>query len=103
VLTGEDKAIGIGLDTAGNSYVTGYSKNGGSYYDWITVKYDSNGNRLWHKVYDGPAKKYDTPAAIRVDRSGNVYVTGSIAVNSTTSDIATIKYDTNGNILWSKT
>ena len=63
------------------------------------MKYDTDGNQLWVARYNGPSNRADFAAAIAVDKSGNVYVTGS-SQNGRTSDYATIKYDSAGNQLW---
>ena len=86
----------------GNVYVTGTLIWGGSYADYLTVKYDTNGNLLWDRRYDGSA--LDSAAALVVDSSDNVYVTGTInnVYPANSADYATVKYDTNGNELWVK-
>ncbi|HEY3251305.1 MAG TPA: SBBP repeat-containing protein [Ignavibacteria bacterium] len=77
------------LDAAGNVYVTGYSKDG-SNYNFITLKYNNNGTQLWAKrLTEG-----DVANSLALDGNGNVYVTG-YAYNSN-SDIATVKYNSNG-------
>ncbi|MGI8924868.1 MAG: hypothetical protein ACR2HJ_12735 [Fimbriimonadales bacterium] len=55
----------------------------------------------WAARYDGPGNLDDSGEALALDAAGNVYVTGSSesAENSTT-EYATIKYDSNGNQLW---
>jgi uncharacterized delta-60 repeat protein len=95
-----DGARAIAVDTSGNVYVTGFSHGSGTYNDYATVKYDTNGNQLWVVRYDGPANSADFANAIAVDTSGNVYVTGWSFGSGTNYDYATIKYDTNGNHLW---
>ncbi|HEY9115730.1 MAG TPA: SBBP repeat-containing protein [Bacteroidales bacterium] len=76
-----DYATGLALDASGNVYVTGYSENAPEPYisstDFATVKYDNNGNEIWSHRYNGPGNFHDKPAEIAVDKSGNVYVTGS--------------------------
>ena len=96
-----DQAAAIAVDASGNVYVTGYSYDSVTSYDYATIKYDTNGNELWVAGYNGPGNSYDYAAAIAVDATGNVYVTGNSDGGSGTSyDYATIKYDTNGNELW---
>ncbi len=97
---GDDQAIGITLDAAGNVYVSGQSWGGGTNFDFATVKYDTCGNERWVARYDGPASGADGATAIAVDQDGNVYVTGRVATRFTHKDYATVKYDTDGNELW---
>ena len=95
-----DIAYAIAIDDAGNAYVTGRSNTSGGPGDYATIKYDTNGNELWLRRYNGPGNSYDRATAIAVDGAGNSYVTGSSSGIGSQSDYATIKYDTNGNELW---
>jgi len=58
----------------------------------------------WVRRYNGPVNYWDQARAIAVDGSGNVYVTGRSAQDSTYpipySDYATIKYYANGDTAW---
>ena len=98
----DDYAAAINVDTAGNVYVTGPSyktwRNRSS--DYATIKYDANGNQQWEARYNGPGQDFDVAVAVAVDASGNVYVTGNSKGAGTGSDLATIKYDADGNQLW---
>src|SRR3990172_4789890 len=95
-----DYAAAIEVDASGNVYVTGYSVGSGTSSDYATIKYDTDGKQLWVSRYNGPGNGYDYAFAIAVDANGNVYVTGGSPGSGTSSDYATIKYDTNGNQLW---
>ena len=97
---GDDNAGHIAVDASGNVYVTGTSPGSGTGNDYLTIKYDPNGNQLWEARYNGPANSNDTASALAVDASGNVYVTGQSNGSGTANDYATIKYDSNGNQLW---
>ncbi len=97
---GSDVANDIALDSLGNVYVTGRSDGSGTRNDYATIKYDSVGNELWVRRYNGPANSYDVANDIALDSSGNVYVTGESSGSGTGGDYATIKYDSAGNELW---
>jgi outer membrane protein assembly factor BamB len=97
---GENTALAIAVDNAGNVYVTGESPDTDNRYDYATVKYDSNGREVWVARYAGLGGS-DEPCALMVDDSGNVYVTGTSQENNIgIDDSATIKYDDTGRQLW---
>jgi len=91
----------IAVDGFGNVYVTGYSDSTGTYQDYLTIKYDSSGNTLWMKRYNGPpGNGSDGATAIAIDGSNNVYVTGWSGGGASMFDYATIKYYSNGDTAW---
>ncbi len=98
-----DFSVAIFVDGKGYVYVTGTTADsGGLYGDYATIKYGANGSQLWVARYNGTGNGSDFASAIKVDGSGNVYVTGaSDGVPGTSSpDYATIKYGANGSQLW---
>ncbi len=99
---GEDIAIALFVDGAGNVYVTGYSDSNVTSYDYLTLKYDTYGNLLWARRYGVTRDADDTPYALFVDGAGNVYVTGSSWGGVSWNDYLTLKYDTDGNLLWAR-
>ena len=99
---GDDCATAIAVDTKGNAYVTGYSRNVAGNDDYATIKYSSSGKREWVRRYDGPGKGYDFATAIAVDIRANVYVTGYSRNLFGNDDYATIKYNNIGNQQWIK-
>jgi uncharacterized delta-60 repeat protein len=100
---GYDAGQALAVDESGNVYVTGVSTAENGLGDCVTIKYDTNGNQQWAKVYDGPANGTDYGNALVVDGSGNVYVTGSSTGTSTDRDYLTIKYDSSGDQQWAMT
>ena len=88
---GTHQAVKMALDSSGNIYVSGFSQNTNSNLGYVTIKYAPNGNQVWVSRYDSTNYPTATPAALVLDSSNNVLVTGSAL---------TIKYDINGNQLW---
>ncbi len=96
-----DRAEDMVIDPAGNVYVTGIGQGTSGNFDFVTIKYDNNGNQQWIAQYNGPGNGLDEAHAITVDASGNVYVTGWSYGNATTGfDYATVKYNSAGTQQW---
>jgi uncharacterized delta-60 repeat protein len=96
----DDRVNAMAVDAAGNVYVTGESQVAGMDFDYATLKYDAAGNQLWVQRYDGPGNDTDQAAALGVDGSGNVYVTGISDGAAGDADAATIKYGPDGDEVW---
>lgn len=94
----DDHVQDLAVDGEGNVYVTGYSRGGGTDWDCVTVKYDSEGDQLWAAHYNGPWNDADFAYALALDAQNNVYVTGYSSGGG--NECTTIKYDTDGNQLW---
>ena len=79
----------IQLDDSGNVYIAGYATVNPGNIDYATIKYSNTGIQQWVMYYGiGPQQAPgDAATALIVDKSGNVYVTGS-----SYGDYATIKY-----------
>jgi hypothetical protein len=89
----DDIPQAISSDRSGNVYITGYSiDTSAEDSHYTTISYDSDGLEQWIASYDGPGNSYDVAAAIAVDDSSNVYVTGMSIGSGTNYDYATIKY-----------
>jgi hypothetical protein len=69
------------------------------YADFLTVKYDTNGNQVWANLYEQSENSSNHPAALNLDDSGNVYVTGT-TVQGATGGYSTIKYNSSGERLF---
>jgi uncharacterized delta-60 repeat protein len=96
----DDYAITIAVDASGNVYVTGASYGSGTSRDYATVKYNSSGEEQWVARYNGPGNADDYAAALVIDASGNVYVTGESWGSGTSFEYATVKYNSSGTEQW---
>jgi hypothetical protein len=92
VSTATNVGNSIVVDSANNSYVTGFSLGTNSSGDIVTIKYDPNGNQLWLQRYNGPGNGNSAGNAIAVDNNGNVYVTGYDTTAAGGTEIVLIKY-----------
>jgi hypothetical protein len=97
---GNDNAAGIAPDRLGNVYICGNNNWGSSTADMYTVRYNSAGTQTSGILYNSPYNNADVAKAIVTDASNNVYVAGTVSVNSSTSDIVIIKYNSSAVQQW---
>jgi len=90
----------VTVDASGNSYVTGFTRNGATPdVDLHTAKYDANGNQIWRTVYVGVTGMTEQGIGIRVNSTGDVYVAATVQKTFATTtvpaqvDLAAIKYN----------
>jgi hypothetical protein len=106
--SGYDGAFAVATDKRGNTYITGQTANPTTATDYVTIKYSPTGAQLWKRYYNATSDEdgADIAHAIAVDNDGNVYVTGESQIGPSNPysyyGFATIKYDTNGNPLWTR-
>jgi len=94
-----DRARAMAIDSDGNICITGESKGFNVDHDYATVKYDTNGNKIWVTRYEGAG--FDQARAITTDSLGYVYVTGKSVGSGSGYDYVTVKYDSSdGSELW---
>ncbi len=106
----EDWSTGIGLDQAGNAYLTGYT--GGSLGgpnagldDAFLAKYDAEGNQVWIRQLGTSAAEDGNSVA--VDTAGSAYLigwtSGGLAgPNAGLVDAFMARYDSSGTLLWTR-
>ncbi|MEE8574909.1 MAG: hypothetical protein V3T30_05805 [Thermodesulfobacteriota bacterium] len=105
------------VDSSDNLHFAVSTSIPGQSKDITTFKIDSNGNELWHayyggsKVTDDSHGKYsdDRATGLDIDSLGNVYTIGKVhnecqpaSINCSDTDVAFMKYDPGGNLLWSR-
>ena len=98
----------MAVDEAGNTYLTGYTyyvdgENPAlNSYDYVTLKYNTDGDLVWTRMYSGNMGYDDFPLSLKIDSAGNTYVGGYSWGINTYANYATVKYDADGNQVWAK-
>jgi len=104
----QDEAAGVLLDASGDAFVYGHHRPDAARADFLLVKLDgATGALLWNRSWAAPGFDYARDAA--VDAAGNVVLTGETydpdfhaATGYATSDVATVRFDGAGNLLWER-
>ena len=96
-----DGATAIGLDSAGNVYLAGWSEKPGAKRDVYAAKFrSSDGERLWTSWYDSPA--YDHAWRIAVTGAGVSYIIGESYASNGLPDALLVKTTATGHVAWAK-
>jgi len=100
---GEDRAFGIAVDDLDNIYITGQVSMAGRGLELVVLKYSSNGNLLWDKIYGATSQDLDDAGlSLVIDDNNKVIVTGYCTGADGLKDIVTIKLNQNGSTAWVK-
>lgn len=98
--TDYDNAASIAVDAAGNVYVGGPSTGSGTGLDYAVVKYNPAGGVAWTARYNGTGNGEDNCYLLKIDNSGNVYLSGSSMGTGTGLDYAIVKFNSAGVQQW---
>lgn len=95
----------IGLDSAGNIYVSGARVLSTSDVEFFVKKFSSSGSFIWEATYN-PSAVGDNLDDLKVDPGGNVYISGHVYSPSSTAPdpdgFAVAKFDPSGGLAWSR-
>ncbi|MEO6040039.1 MAG: hypothetical protein ABIQ93_16620, partial [Saprospiraceae bacterium] len=96
-----ERGVIVRAPDANQTYVAGRSFNGLDY-DVFLLKYDGNGNQLWVQSWSAGTAN-DEPVDMALDQTGSIFVLANTAALATDNlhDMALLKYDPSGNLLWS--
>lgn len=98
---GIDAPTAMTVDATGNIYITGISYSGVSL-DYITLKYSAAGDLMWDMREGAGNNTWNEPTAITLDVTGNIIVTGYSPNPDGWLNYHTIKYNTNGEEIWTQ-
>ncbi|GEM_PF-560205 len=97
-----DKPEDMVMDDQGNIYITGSSLSSLSGYDFLTLKYNAQGQLAWASRYTGAGDFNEYAQKIAVDKFQNSYITGYTEININSLELCTIKYNASGVQQWIK-
>jgi len=98
----EDKAWGIVTDLEDNAYITGYITNSTEGFNTLTAKLDTDGNIIWQDSFNGEGNAADKAWGIVTELDGSLYITGETYTVNGGTDYVTIKYNSDGDLIWSQ-
>lgn len=87
-------------DASGNFYFVGAVPTLTQGYDINVIKLSSTMSLTWQSTYNGSDDLDDVANGLRVDASGNVYVTGYTTDSTEQKNMITIKYNSSGAQQW---
>lgn len=87
----------------GNFVVVGWTRSfGGGASDFYVLKLDKDGEILWSKTWGG--SNFEEASSVVEAEDGGYLVAGfTMSYGAGSKDVALVKFDSNGNILWYKT
>ncbi|MBI4678806.1 MAG: hypothetical protein HY748_14605, partial [Elusimicrobia bacterium] len=97
---GYDEWHGVAVDAANDVYVAGHQEITPNNFGIILRKYNSLGNTLWTKWFDGNSSASDESYGIALSASGDLYVTGYFNSAGGFEDLLLRKYSPSGLLLW---
>jgi uncharacterized delta-60 repeat protein len=97
-----DEPAKVMTDEMGKVYVTGSSWGVDTGTDFVTIKYNTNGEVDWINRFTSPGIYEDEATCMAMDSANNIYVAGYSHVTGTTSNytFTTIKYNNQGVQQW---
>lgn len=97
----ETGAYDIATDGDGNAYIAGYAYTKKTRdYDFLIVKYASNGDLLWERTPNFSSE--DKALGVAVDEAGYIYAAG-FSKEEGRYNFQIVKYSPGGDSLWNKT
>lgn len=91
-------SVGVGSDNTGNFYIGGTATLNSNNSDFLIIKYNSQGDTLWTRLYDINSGNTVLAKDFFVDSLGNCYLTGSSTTTSFSTSIVTIKFNSDGEL-----
>jgi len=97
-----DRFNKISEDSDGNYIFVGWTRSfGQGNSDFYILKVDPNGNLIWRKTWCG--RNFDEANAIVEVEDGYLVLGYTMSFGSGSKDVALVKFNKNGNVIWYKT
>ncbi|SNB46427.1 DUF2341 domain-containing protein [Geobacter sp. DSM 9736] len=104
---GDNRLNAIGMDAAGDVYVTGSAVTADGTSDFYTIKYSgtsSTAQRIWTRSMDGGTHGADEAVAVKIDPvDGSILIAGTTLSGPGDHDFTLVRYSTTGSTVFEKT
>ena len=91
-----DAGMAIDIDTFENLYISGYTTNASGNIEAVIVKFNGEGSYQWNRTYG--KQGYDVANGLVINKTGDLFVVGSIETSGNFDDIFLLNYDKEGNL-----
>lgn len=96
----DDEGLALAVDDSGYVYVCGAAGNGNGGTDFLTLKYDPEGELVWKRIFAPKGGPWPCKASKLAISGGQIVVTGTVNKNSK-MNFATVVYAPDGTLGWS--
>ena len=93
---GNDHCYFIEIDSLNNVIIAGNCSSG-----IMLIKYNSEGEMQWSQAFNANESTVSV-SSMKLDKYGNTYLTGSTSENQMDSDGIVLKYNKDGDLIWTK-
>lgn len=87
-----DEGTTVAADSSNRIFVTGYTYVPGENNNYLTIKYEANGDTSWIVKYNGTGNNSDQAYSMALGPTGEIYVGGMSRGAGTNEDYAVVKY-----------
>jgi uncharacterized delta-60 repeat protein len=94
-----NKAFGIVVDEQDRIFITGETSNSAQGTNYLTLRYNTSGTKIWSSVYNGPGNGDDYANAVKNLTNSKIVVTGASWGTNENFDYATLNINkSNGHV-----
>ncbi len=97
-----DQLHSVIADVNNNIYAVGSTVNTNTDRDWLIVKYNSQAQVIWKKIFSAPGNGPDEAKKVLIHPNGNIVVTGYGNNKSVGNDFWTMMLNPSGDTLWTR-
>ncbi|MFX1502901.1 MAG: SBBP repeat-containing protein [Promethearchaeota archaeon] len=92
----------IAIDSNDNIFLIGRTNSYGTpgWFNFLLVKYNKAGTRLWYKTWGGQSDNFGYE--ITIDSSNNIYVVGFSDDNTNPREVTLVKFSNSGSFIWAQ-
>jgi hypothetical protein len=90
---------GLAIDSQNRIIVGGYDCAIACFH-YAVMKYDTDGNVIWRRIYSSADTVRDFSLNLTVDHKDNIYLTGNSALSYSEDKCISLRFDSSGTLIW---